>query len=277
LKGKEKLGPKDFEKMLADVVMVMARDWMPRILKSMENTKLTEIEAEALDELKNWNFEARHQQFAPAICNVFMTRFAENTFKKRLAPDLYKHYVTGDRNIPFNVLREFVQKGESAWFDDPDTQKIEGINDVLIKTYKDSIALLKEKLGSDVDGWQWGKLHTLTIYHPFGKKFSQMGLFLNIGPYPVDGSIFTVNPTYFKVGESFKVKGGGASYRHIIDFADMKNSKRILPGGVSGNFMSPHYDDQFDLWLAGKFRPLVVDREEVLEDEKYRLVLVPAD
>ncbi|MBU2512612.1 penicillin acylase family protein [bacterium] len=55
----------------------------------------------------------------------------------------------------------------------------------------------------------------------------------------------------------------------------MKKSKRILAGGISGNFMSPHYDDQFDLWLAGKFRPFVLSREEILKDKKYQLILTP--
>ncbi len=275
LEEKEKYGPKDFEKMLGDVNMVMARDWMPNILASLKKTDLTETETEALKILKNWNFEARHQQVAPSIFNVFMSSFAENTFKKRLGPDLYKFYLTGDKNIPFNVLREFVQNGKTVWFDDPDTAKVEGMDEVLIKSYKDSIAYLEKELGNDVNDWQWGKLHTLTIYHPFGKKSSLMGLFFNIGTYPVDGSIFTVNPTYFKVTESFKAKGGGASIRHIIDFDNMKNSKRILPGGISGNFMSPHYDDQFDLWLSGKYRPFVLNKEEIEKDAKYRLNLLP--
>jgi len=55
----------------------------------------------------------------------------------------------------------------------------------------------------------------------------------------------------------------------------MTNSKRIVPGGISGNFMSPHYDDQIELWLAGKFRPFVLNREAVLEDARYRLTMKP--
>ena len=94
--------------------------------------------------------------------------------------------------------------------------------------------------------------------------------------FPADGSLFTVNPTYFKVSQSYAVKGGGASFRHTIDFKDMANSKRILPGGISGNVMSPHYDDQLTLWRNGDYRTFVLDREAVLADARYRMVISPA-
>ncbi len=116
----------------------------------------------------------------------------------------------------------------------------------------------------------------LTVYHPFGKKSRALGKFFNIGPFPVDGSLFTVNPTYFKIAKSYKAQGDGASFRYIIELGDMKNSKRILPGGISGNRMSPHYDDQFDLWLAGRYRPFVLERKKVIKDVHHCLVLSPA-
>ncbi len=275
LEEKEHLDSEDFEEMLTDKLMVMARDWTPLIIKVLKDVQLSDLETAALSSLKKWDYTATHTQTAPAVFNVFMNYIAENTFKKRLGTDLYEHYVTGDKNIPFNVLREFIQKGESSWFDDPDTPDKEGLNHILVKSFKDSTAFLQETLGNDIKNWTWGKIHTMTIYHPFGKKLPVVGKYFNIGPYPVDGSIFTVNPTYFKLTKSYKVKGGGASFRHIIDFSDMKNSKRILPGGVSGNVMSPHYDDQFDLWLAGKYRPFVLDRTEVMKDKRYRLVMHP--
>jgi acyl-homoserine lactone acylase PvdQ len=62
----------------------------------------------------------------------------------------------------------------------------------------------------------------------------------------------------------------------IIDFKDMANSKRILPGDISGNVMSPHYDDQLTLWRNGDYRPFVLDREAVVEDARYRMVISPA-
>jgi len=276
LEKQARFGPADFEKMLADTLILMARDWMPLIVKSVEGIKLSELEQEALKRMQGWDFFADKDAAAPAVFNVFLNYLAENTFQKRLGPDLYVYYLTGDKNIPFNVLRELIQKGESVWFDDPDTEAQEGLGDVLARSFQDSVAFLEKELGGNVQAWQWGKLHTLTIYHPFGKKSALLGKVFNRGPYPVGGSIFTVNPTYFKVSKGFKVQGGGASFRRIIDFADRANSRSILPGGISGNFMSPHYDDQIELWLAGRYRPFVLDRKAVMQDVRYRLTMRPA-
>ena len=275
LMQKKRFSPEDFETMLADTLVVMARDWVPLIVQSLENVKLSTHAEEVLKHLRTWDYFSGKDAVESTVFNVFLNYLAENTFKKRLGQDLYVHYLTGDKNIPFNVLRELIQKGESVWFDDPGTPAIEGLNDVLAKSFQDAIVFLEKKLGGNVQDWQWGKLHTLTIYHPFGKKSALLGKFFNRGPYPVGGSIFTVNPTYFKVSKGFAVQGGGASFRHIIDFSDMTNSRRVLPGGISGNLMSPHYDDQLELWLTGQYRPFVLDRKAVMQDVRYRLSMKP--
>jgi len=275
LMEKEKLDVQDFETMLDDVLIVMARDWMPLILASLENEPLSGSEKTVLQKFRLWDFHSRKEQIEASVFNVFLNYLCENTFKNRLGEELYIYYVTGDKNIPFNVLREIIQNGQSPWFDNPDTEKKESMNGILAKSFKNAVQYLTTELGNNVEEWQWGRLHTLTIHHPFGKKSKLLGKIFNLGPYPVGGSIFTVNPTYFKVSKGFKVQGGGASFRHIIDFANPENSKHILPGGISGNFMSPHYDDQLKLWLEGKYRPFILNREKIIKDQAYLLKLLP--
>jgi penicillin amidase len=88
------------------------------------------------------------------------------------------------------------------------------------------------------------------------------------------GSLATVNPQPYKLSDPW-AGFHGASLRYIIDFSNMKNSLRVIPAGISGNFMSPHYDDQVDLWRHGKYRPFVLDRKSVEEDARYTLVMLP--
>jgi hypothetical protein len=63
-----------------------------------------------------------------------------------------------------------------------------------------------------------------------------MGYFMNIGPFPMGGSIGTVNPQPYRLSNPW---GGyhGASLRYIIDLSNMKNSRRVIPAGISGNFI----------------------------------------
>ena len=129
-------------------------------------------------------------------------------------------------------------------------------------------------MGDKVVDWKWGKLHTLTIYHPLGKSSSLMGYFMNIGPFPMGGSFATVNPQPYRLSNPWE-GSHGASLRYIIDFSNMKNSLRVIPTGISGNFMSPHYDDQTELWRTGKYRPFVLDRKSVEQDARYTLIMIP--
>jgi penicillin amidase len=273
--AKEKFDTRDFAEMQADFFVVLAREWVPMIrgALSLSQRPVSENEKRALAILKNWNFVARAEDIAPAVFHATINAMVKNTFEKRLGEDLYGQYIK-NYYMAFNAMRNFMAAGESSWFDDPDTAAKEGINDIIRKSFSEAIVYLNEKMGSDVDDWRWGRLHTLTLYHPFGKRSSLMGYFMNIGPFPMGGSLATVNPQPYKLSapwEGFH----GASLRYIIDFADRKNSRRVIPAGISGNFMSPHYDDQAELWRTGKYRPFVLDRKSIDADSRYTLKILP--
>jgi len=65
----------------------------------------------------------------------------------------------------------------------------------------------------------------------------------------------------------------GPTMRIIIDFADLENSISINPTGQSGIFMSPHYDDQAELFVRGAFRKQMMNRDEIVAQAEDRLVL----
>ena len=130
--------------------------------------------------------------------------------------------------MAFNAMRNLIARGNSPWFDDPATPEVEGIREIIVKSFKEAVIYLEGQMGGDVDDWIWGKLHTLTFYHPFGKSSSLMGYFMNIGPFPMGGSIATVNPQPYRLTNPWEGYHG-ASLRYIIDFSNMKNSLRVIP------------------------------------------------
>ena len=273
--AKQKFDAQDFAKMQADFYVVLAKDWVPMMLASLSlsGTQFSENEKKAKAALKNWDFVAETEGIAPTVFHATINAMAKNTFKKRLGEDLYGQYLK-NKDVVFNAMRNLVAAGRSVWFDDPDTAEEEGINDIIGKSFTEAVLYLEEKMGSNVDDWKWGDLHTLTLYHPFGKSSSLMGYFMNIGPNPMGGSMATVNPQPYKLAKPWEVYHG-ASLRYIIDFANRKNSRRVIPAGISGNFMSPHYDDQAELWRTGKYRPFVLDRKSVQADARYTLKMLP--
>ena len=273
--AKDKFATQDFAKMQADFYVVLAREWVPMIRASLSlsGVQFSENEKKGMAFLKNWDFVAGTEDIATTVFHATINEMVKNTFKKRLGEDLYGQYIK-NYYVVFNAMRNLIAEGQSEWFDDPDTAEKEDINDIIGKSFREAIVYLNEKMGSDIDDWKWGNLHTLTLYHPFGRISKLMGYFMNIGPYPMGGSLATVNPQPYKLSDPWEVYHG-ASLRYIIDFADRKNSRRVIPAGISGNFMSPHYDDQAELWRTGKYRPFVLDRQSIEADERYTLKMLP--
>ncbi len=273
--AREKFDGPDFAEMQADFYVVLARDWVPMMLATLSEPgkQFSENEKKAIAALKIWNFVAGSEDVAPTVFHAAINEMVKNTFKKRLGEELYGQYIK-NKDVAFNAMRNLIATGQSLWFDDPDTAEKEGISDIVGKSFSEAVAYLNAKMGSNVGDWKWGNLHTLTLYHPFGKSSALMGYFMNIGPYPMGGSLATVNPQPYKLSEPWEGHHG-ASLRYIIDFADRKNSRRVIPAGISGNFMSPHYDDQAELWRTGKYRPFVLDRKSIDADARYSLKMLP--
>ena len=69
---------------------------------------------------------------------------------------------------------------------------------------------------------------------------------------------------------------GGPSTIRIVEFSDVENSWSILPTGQSGNPLSAHYRDQAEMYNAGKFRKMKMNKEEIVKTST-KLVFIPAE
>jgi len=114
----------------------------------------------------------------------------------------------------------------------------------------------------------------MTFFHPVGRRIPLLRRMMNVGPFPMGGGSNSVNPGLYRLTEPFAVLAG-ASQRHIFDLSNMENSLRIISTGISGNFVSDHYDDQAPLWLRVDYRPFHLKREAVEREAKYRLKMKP--
>lgn len=63
--------------------------------------------------------------------------------------------------------------------------------------------------------------------------------------------------------------------RRIIDFSNTETSFSVLPTGQSGYFMAPHYNDQFELFNANKFRNQLMNKQEIIKQAGKPLILEP--
>jgi len=66
------------------------------------------------------------------------------------------------------------------------------------------------------------------------------------------------------------------SMRMIVDLGRFEESRWVLPGGQSGNPLSPHYADQLPLWQRGEGVPIPFTEAQVSSASTRRLSLVPS-
>jgi penicillin amidase len=96
-----------------------------------------------------------------------------------------------------------------------------------------------------------------------------------VGPFPVSGGNQVLNKMETSLSNNpvYHVSSGPA-VRMIVDFADVGGALNITPTGQSGNFRSPYYKDQAELFVNGEYRGMLMDKDKLGEEAK-RLVLKP--
>jgi len=55
----------------------------------------------------------------------------------------------------------------------------------------------------------------------------------------------------------------GAGFRAVYDFADLDRSVFVIATGQSGHILSQHYDDLAELWQAGEYISMSMNREDI--------------
>jgi penicillin amidase len=136
-------------------------------------------------------------------------------------------------------------------------------------------ASLTDRFGPAANDWAWGRVRPLTLQHPIGAR-KPLDRVFNLGPIPVGGDANTIaqaspDPADPLSGTTVAI----ASLRMAIDVGGWEHSRFSLPGGQSGNPLSPHYADQLPLWQAGDGVPIAWDEREVALATRHTLELRP--
>ena len=275
---KDKLSIKDFQTMQADTQIIAIKEWRTAFEDINPNDfDSNDIEREGLKTLIAWDGSGLHRDKPGAtIFFVCLIQLIKNLFGVHLTDDEMKLFTNTKSSFTMmNSLRTQMLQKEGLLFDDPQSSKKENRNDVLSRSLKEALQFLNKKFGSNIKKWDWGKLHRLTLKHPLSQASPIIGWILNRGPYPVGGGYFSLNMMSFDIyNPSYDVLFG-SGMRYIINIENIDQSLRITPSGTSGNFLSPYYDDQTDLFINDKYRPFTFSRDKVLKETKHRLLLNP--
>ena len=260
-------------KMIFDNTSVVTPEVVATLISSVNYNGLSKNEKTAIDVLRSWKGSTNLDDVAPTIYNKWIYFYLKNTFQDELGKANFKQFLA--THIMKQIVAKQMANKNSLWWDNIATKSVkENRSQILLKSYKEAMASLEKQLGNSITSWTWNRVHVLEHQHPLGKVAALRRIF-NVGPFEVPGSNEVINNQFFDYTDdaTYVVKGGPSS-RRVIDFSDIENSWGILPTGQSGNPLSSHYSDQAELYNAGKFRKMKLNKVEIVKTST-KLVFLP--
>lgn len=276
LSSKEKWSLEDMKTVQNDVKAYNA-DWILKTItgiveKNNQDKGLSPLESSALEILKEWDCVYNEKSAAPSLYEHLTYHVLKEGVGDEFGEENFKQY--GEIADHWNFFKAFIQEPESKLWDNVNTDVTETREEVVMSAFRSTVAELEKNYGSDIKKWTWGDVCKIEYIHPIGTK-KPFNLIFNIGPYPVPGGYEVINIFGCNAGEhDFNVKWG-PSTRRLIDYADVEHSFSILPTGNSGNFLSPYYSHQADMYLRGEYRGVVFTEEQIQQDKNHELVMIP--
>lgn len=273
---KEKLTVADFKEWQGDVISnEHARyahsffEW----IQSNPSVGKDQVSIQALNALKNWNGSHEVNDIGPTVYYKLLYHMWQMSVADELGEKPFLTFL--NTHLMKNAIRVFIYNEQSEWWDHIKTEAKETRNDIMLQAFKRSIEQLQHQLGNNVNDWSWGRVHTLEHINPVGRQ-KPLNEFFNVGPLAAPGGMETLNNSGFQLNaDGLYPATFGPSMRVIIDFADIEHSISINPTGQSGVFSSEHYDDQALAYINCKYRKQMMNKKEITETGKNKLILSP--
>jgi penicillin amidase len=247
-----------FAAMQVDTVSLSAQGILPLLL---EVEPLGDRQKEALANLEGWDGDLAADSTPACVYQVWSKWIAEEILRPRLGEELFIHYYAR-RDAPnafgAEILSNLLATPTAAWFG---ADGRAARDDVLRRALDLALEELATKLGEDMSGWRWGALHRVVLAHPLAMIGDLAELFTG-GIVEKGGDDTTIDQGAYEPGSGYEV-AILASWRQIVDLADLDASLGVHSTGQSGHPASPHWNDLVPLWAEGAYHPLPFTRAAV--------------
>ena len=257
-----------------DVVSVPWQEMRSDVLATPEDSRDA---AEALEVLASWDGRVAADSPAATVFQLFMAEMARSIAHAR-APSSAGWALGRASNaiVPYTLLAarrtshtsRLIREQPDGWFD-------EGWPAAMQSALAAAARTLRSRYGDDRGAWAWGSVRRLTLRHPAGERRVFSGIF-NRGPFPLGGDGNTISQGAPALDDPTAGPMAIPSLRMAIDVGEWGNSRFSLPGGQSGNPVSPHYDDILPLWLRGEGVPIAWDPDAIRRSVVDELRLLPS-
>ncbi|MEM1053493.1 MAG: penicillin acylase family protein, partial [Pseudomonadota bacterium] len=267
----DKVSIEDIARLQMDAVSLR-----PTVLQSSAINAIvaeSDLEQAALNMLKRWDGLMDKDRPEPLIYTAF-----EHELHKRLVGQKVKDKGYGfGQGDPITLNRLLTSKDAAFWCNSVQTSREENCAEAVSEAFTAAIEHLKNRYGSEPVDWAWGKAHKARFANQYVWDFVPL-----LSDWAAPTTIASSGPGTLNVGSW---RGGknhdyaprtGAVWRQIIDLADLDNSRFQIAPGVSGNIMSPFYQNTLRSWAEGKYISLAKSRGELSRANAQSTVFTPS-
>jgi penicillin G amidase len=221
---------------------------------------------QAADLMRSWDGRMLKESAAPTIARKASAEIMRLLLEPKLGVASEKPE-SGELN--WKVYSSFMR---SVWMESVIVHKPARWLPANYANYDELLAAAVESVVSakdapkDLASWHWGGVNPVDIEHPILGKIPLIGRWTAPGLREQSGSGYTVKAV---------TRGEGPSERFTANMADLDASTLNTVTGQGGNFLSPHYMDQWQAWYGGTTFPLPFSEKAVEAAAAHRLVLEP--
>lgn len=263
LKSGKKHTLEEFGLLQNDYVSLTARALVPLLRRIEIDTKYTKVKTL----LENWeSFELNPES---KIATIYVE------WEKQLQKSVYLLAVPEKAR---KYLKTISTKRLTDWLISPPpffgSNPLVARDSILVHCFKQSIDTLTFRLGKDETQWQYGQIKNkhIKLTHAFS-DWIQDPVFkakINLGPIIRGGYGETVNNTSNNLNQTH-----GASFKIIVDTANWDRTLGINSTGQSGDPLSGHYSDLFNLWGTGGYFPVYFTKSKIVAVSEKTMILKP--
>ncbi len=251
---------------------VMAVAVVPHLLSALKGQALSPTEQAAAALLRGWHGNMTASSPQATVWWFFLGHYLTDTF----GPWWQAGHVpvSQDANLQISAISEVgtpLVEDLAAWTtSDPGNAAFAPPGDphrtasqVMVAAFRQTVAELTSRLGSDPSQWAWQRVHF--------REFSSLAQVkaLGYGPRGSSGDAWTVD-----AADGGLISHAGPSWRMIVAFAGAKappTAWGVYPGGQSENPLSPLYKDQIAAWWTGHYYPMHTVSQEAAHGPRWTL------
>ena len=252
-----------FKEIQHDTVSISAKILLPLLAQDLwfgqkidQTDKISEIEEQALKVLSKWNGNMNQNNPEPLIFVSWLREFQRMV----MIDDVGYLYDTYYKIRPLFLERVLRNKnGADAWCDIVQTSSKETCEQIAKRSFSIAIKKLQNQFGMMPNDWRWGETHLAIHKSPIIGSWPILSFLTNL-VHEVSGGDNTIMMSKMMSSQSNQfIASYGSTLRAIFDFSNNDHSLFIISTGQSGHFLSPHYDDQSQLWQREQYIPIKYD------------------